>query len=290
MTMDPFQRVNVWYGPQGSTYVDWELAPHFIDPGSYTYQLQQGYAGISADTDWINVGLPVIDTYYLSDTSPRLFGKTLEVYYRLLLTTSKGNYVSAPRGGLSAQDFRDWRISRKILRQEAKRYRYTSVEGHLVKQKRYGAPCPTCLDPQTGEPTRSNCPSCYGSSRDGGYFPGYYCTIDLGLDGGEELVDAQRGTAKESNTTARFSGLPHVNSQDFFVELRSGRRWLIHAVKEEAAIRGRILIQTGEVRMLPFTDFLYTFPVIRNVRTETPGPGNAIAGPGAVPPGLPAGA
>ena len=261
---NPFRRVWVTFAPLGGSRIEWELVDCFADPGPYVFQLQFGYGGEPPADDWENVGIPAEDALFLIDGETRLFNTTMEAFYRVVLTTAMETYISPIVSGLSANHFRDWRIARKITRQEFKRGdRFTSLTVSFLRRRRYGPPCSRCLDSLTGEATEANCPVCYGTEFTGGYFaPLRDLFLDLPLEASRELQDERRGTVKDVKLEeVRIANCPFLNSEDVLVEERAGRRWFIKTVRRGAEVRGVTLVYLVEMALAPFTDVIYTVPV-----------------------------
>lgn len=264
-TFNPFQRVHVYFAPTGlTTRVEWELSPRLLLPEPYRFQLQFAYTDGPTAQTWENVGLEVQDATFLEDDQKRLHGRTPEAYYRVRLTDPLGQiFYSRAAGILSAQDYRDWRVSRSILRQEVKRNRLVAVDGWLLRRKRYGPLCDVCTDRLTDQPVGSRCLSCYGVGRLKGYHPAEPLMVDMSLYQSAEVQDDQaRGTAKEgAEAPHRVSGIGLLNTLDVWVEKRSGQRWSVDKIAQGAATRGQAFIWNIDMSVLPFTDVVYEVPI-----------------------------
>lgn len=271
--MQPFKRILVDYAVVGTARISWEMSTHFVDPGPYTFQLQVGHTALEAATDWVNVGSPVVDTYMTTDTEKRLFGKTLDVHYRVQLTTSTSSYTSMtqPVDGLLLK--RDWLKYREIARKEQLRHSVqTSPQGYLLKAIRYGPRCPACTDQYTEETTWTNCPTCYGTGFLNGYFPAlpaYYA--DVSVAQAREHRDPNVGMQKQETITARFIGDPQLYSYDVWCNATSDERYYLHTISVKAQVRSVVLIYDAELRIAPFTDPIYNFnlnPMMSTKRKE----------------------
>ncbi len=260
---ETFSRVTVDCIIVGGTRVSWEMNRHFIDPGPYTFQLQVGHTGINEADDWTDVGSPVVDTYFTFDTEKRVYGKTQETHYRVELTTGLDTYYSEPADCDGHLQKRDWLNGREIVRKEFLRHRVlTSPEGFLLKARRYGPRCPTCLDEFTEEVGRTNCEDCYGTGFENGYFdPLPACFADISEDTGREHRDANIGMENKQVIKGRFIGDPQLYSYDVWVDKTSGKRYYIHCVNTVSQVRGVAIIYDAELRLAPFSDVIYTVPI-----------------------------
>lgn len=267
-----FARVQVRHHVRGTTRVFWELGRHFAEPLPYTYSLQYGRTGLPAVAadgttrvdDWAAVpGATDTNVFMLSDSAPRLWGKTADVHYRVALTTGTGaTYYSQPANVYGTLGKRDWLSAREIVRQEQLRHaKQTSVRGYLVKAYRYGPLC-ECVDAVTKEVRNSRCPTCYGTGFAGGYFkPLPFSYADVSPEQTREMINAQTGTSKQQGVQARMLAEPQVYALDVWVAADSDLRYYIHPVKVEAQVRGVPVVISAELRVAPFTDIIYTLPV-----------------------------
>ena len=268
-----FARVTVDNLIQGGARVSWEIERHFVDPGSYDFQLQIGHTGLDEADDWTDVGSPVVDTYYAFDLEKRAYGKTLDTHYRVELTTTSGTYYSrpAPSDGLLSK--KDWLIAREIVRNEQLRHSaLTSVKGFLVKARRYGPRCLSCTDPLTEEVSQSQCQDCYGTGFDLGYFeplPTYFC--DIGLEQNREHRNPQTGMEKQDVVKARFVGDTQLYSYDVWINEFSDERYYMHTIGSVANVRGVPLVFDVELRLAPYTDVIYTLPLTKDSIPDPPG-------------------
>lgn len=258
-----FSKISVDYLVAGNARISWELNRHFIDPGPYTFQLQMGRTQLADADDWIDVGAPVVDTYFALDTSKRLFGKTLDVHYRVELTTTIDTYVSPAVNSYGLLSKRDWLFAREMTRKELLRHSvFTSPSGYLLKAIRYGPKCPTCLDTYTGEISNSRCPDCYGTGYENGYFaPLSAFYADVGLDTTRDKIDPNKGMDKQDVIQARFIGDTQLYTYDVWINGTSDERYYIHTVQVASQIRGVPIVYQAELKLAPFSDVVYTVPL-----------------------------
>lgn len=265
--MNPFARVLVDFLVDGGARISWDMSPHFIDPGPYTFQLQAGHTGIETADDWVNVGAPVVDTFFTFDLTQRLYGgKTLDLYYRIQLTTALGTYISPAQNCFGQLLKRDWLKAVEMTRKERLRHRvFTSPNGFLLKARRYGPPCTACTDRTvalTGEIANSHCPVCFGTGFTLGYFAPVAGTYaDVGLDKARDKRDPQVGMTNQRSIRARFIGDPLLYTYDVWVNATSDLRYRILEVEVLSQVRGIPLVYQAELRVAPFSDVIYTIPL-----------------------------
>ena len=260
----PFSRVIVDYAVEGGAQVTWSLDRHFVDPLPHSYQLQAAKTSSPTADDWEDVGTSAENVFYATDGEKRLWGKSLEVHYRVVLTSPVGVYASDPASMTSAITYRDWLDVREHYRQYKKGLsKFKGTQGFLLKRRRFGVPCRTCLDELTEEGTRDNCPTCFGCEVEGGYYapiPNFY--VDLTVQQSREKTDLQaRATVRDITIKGFCPGDIIVQSKDLFVEYHSDRRWHIETTATESELRGYPICLGIEIRQLPFSHVAYQIPV-----------------------------
>lgn len=261
----PFRRVSVDHMILGTTRVWWQLEPDFHDDGPYIFQLQNSDNGLPNADNWKNVGTPVTNAVYATDIKRRDAGDLIISHYRVILTTANGQYTSAPASCFGELAESDWLRSREIIRKETLRHQKVSVSGYLIKILRYGKPCGRCRDLLTQEQTDGNCPVCFGTNYEGGYHPALAMQCwDLSPQIIQEDSDDQlKGSTRENAyITARVVGFPGLNYKDIWVNGSTDERWRIEQIQISAAMRGVPLIYDVKMGLLPFTNPVYSLPLI----------------------------
>lgn len=257
-----FSRVLVYHYVDGGTRVEWSLDSRFRDAAPYTFTLQVGHTAI-AEGDWEDVGDPVVNTYTVTDTEKRLYGKTLFTHYRVKLETSDGIYYSNPEPVYGVLSPADWRRAREILRKEQLRLRkLTGIECYLLKRRNYGELC-DCLDEQTGEILNGQHERCFGTGFVDGYYPASECIyVEMQNNSERTHVDSSaRGTVNDVVVPARTIAVPSLDSYDVIVEKNCDRRWVVHSISSIAEFRGIPLVLNVELRLIPFSDVIYKLQV-----------------------------
>ena len=252
----------------------WDLDRAFVVPGPLQFQLQVSETKHPEGGDWENVGDPVIDQFFAVDTEQRDWSALPRTYYRVILTAQNQNYVSPPIGALGALDRRDWLLARQIIYEKKLELRLRQgALGYLLKPRQAGEPCPECLDFQTKTPTRTDCPSCYGT----GFKCGYYYPIGCVWAGLMGRTDWPRlwpdGTRGQSNPTAVraemvLTGI--IDTDDVWVNARTDDRYTITSIEKSVMIRGVPILGVVGLVPLPFSSPIYTIPVPQRLLPQIP--------------------
>lgn len=247
------------------TLVQWTLHSTFRDPGPYIYQLQTGRTGNPDADDWTNVGEPAEDVFYLVDSEQRVFGKTQWTYYVVQLETSQAIYRSQPISATGALSLKDLRVYNEMLRAHSKQLvKGDGQIGFLLKRRWHGEVCTKCVD-YSGDVKSTRCSDCFATKFVGGYFNPVPCVYAaLGRQGShlhQELT--VRGTVDDDLVTqARMLSLPLLTTKDVWIEQATDYRFEIHRIRELANWRGKPVVLSVELKRLPFTDPVYSFPVM----------------------------
>jgi len=256
-------QVKVDYAIRGTPRISWDMRQRFCDLQPWEFQLQVSRNG---GDSYVDVGVPIINTFYALDDEQRLFGKDMRLVYRVQLTTEKDVYYSPPSQPMGMLRKRQWLVSREIIRRHTLQVKQTglrSLDGYFLKRKVAGIAC-TCLDPFTNGITNHDCEFCHGT----GFLDGYWrASENFMLDFSPELRNTHRDNALSRGTVnavvgvGRFIGLPIMNRNDIWIEKDSDRRYYIHKVSNKAEINQVPIIVEAELRLAEFTDAIYAVPL-----------------------------
>lgn len=259
-----FERVRVSPLIRGGTRVEWELHPRFADSPPYTFTLQFGRTSNPEADDWTDIGDPVTETYQLTDSEQRVFGKFQWGHYRIKLESYRGIYYSKPQHMLGNLSKGDWQKTKAIIREEEVRLRSIAGDnGYLLKRRLFGEAC-ECVDGVTGEIRNPQCQLCFGTGISMGYYAPYPCFYaELSSTSHRSHMDANRGTADDLPVvSARMLNVPQVFSYDCWVEKDTDFRWMIHTVSSAVEYKGTpLVLDPVELRLLPYTHPVYQIEI-----------------------------
>ncbi len=265
-----FRRVAVDNFIAGTRRIWWQLDPRFDPQGACYFQLQHSHTGTPTAADWTNVGEPAQNTYYAVDDTRRLFGKTLNSFYRVSITTAAGDtYISPVANCFGELPDQDWLLMQEIIRKEKLRGEFVSIAGTLLKRMRYGARCPRCRDELTEEVTDGHCEICNGTGYRVGYHPAVPLCVDKSLETIAETTDGElRGPVNDEVVQGRVIGFPvPLQKEDIWVD-DTDRRWYVDRVGIIAAKRSMPIILDVVLKLLPFTNAAYRIPLCGQPQEE----------------------
>ncbi len=265
-TPSPFRRVSVDFLSQGGSRFTWQLDRTFQDAGPYRFQLQGSRVGTPDAPDWADVGPPAQDPVYLLDPGARLWGETKTWFYRAVLTTAAGSYVSPAAGVYGRLNPEQWLLVRELQRKEdLVLRRLAGLRGTLLKARRYGTRC-TCADPTTGEVGNSADPVCYGTGYVGGYYPPVSLSFALpGVRSKTERVAYNEGlgTTLPDVLKARMLSTVPILTRDVWVHEGGDDRFHVVKIEDVASWQGVPVVYDVTMKLAPRSDVVYAVPIPR---------------------------
>ena len=270
-----FKRVDVDWLVRGEARISWQLQFCDIGPEPISYQLQASETGLSLADDWEDVGSPQTNVSFLTDSSHMPSGQLNRWHYRVKATSANGvTYVSSPAHSYGILSARDWRLAREITRKELLRLRkYVGMGGWLLKRKWRGSdPQPQSaedliIDPLTGETLNPDQDTTYDTTKLGGFYEPYPIWFELSPESHYIARDDSlvKGNVSPHEVTGRTLAFPQLMYGDVFVHDGSDRRYMIHAVKHIAELRGVPIIVACQMRLLPYSDIAYEVAVPESI-------------------------
>ena len=261
----PFTRLFVDHLFKGTTRVWWKLDPNFNRDQPWEFQLQAGYTGNNNALDWVNIGDPAVNAYFLDDDTKREeTGKRLLTHYRIILKAGGETFVSNPQGLWGNLNQKDWNLAKEIVRKERLRHELVSVDGYLIRKMRYGVRSTANTDTLTGEVIDSKHPGSWGTAFKVGYHPPVVIWADFEGETINEMRGGDNVAAHSSRPTEfrmRVIGFPDLAKEDVWVDKDNDQRWIIHEIKIAASWRGVPLVYDVNVRLAPHSDVVYQIPV-----------------------------
>lgn len=260
---NPFLELVVRNNPLGGTLVSWGLQRDFNDPLPYRFTL---YWAETPNGDYEEIPTQeLLNTYSATDYTRRLWSKDTESYYKVVMETTEGTYVSPAVNANAYWAKRDWLIAREICRKEMLLFRkHAGWKGWLLKAKVYGPACTRCGDYDLEGAADAHCPVCYGTGKQGGYWAPF-ATYTYNMQSGPQArksVNESTGLAEPLVLPGmRWPGYPQLATNDVFVHEGSGNRYYIRKTAVLADIKSIPVIYGTELVQAPYTDIIYTVPL-----------------------------
>jgi len=285
-TVKPFKRVKVSTRLLGGTTVTWEIDRQFKETQPYAFTVQVGRN--VWDDSWINVNTaPVsgISGVIITDTTQRVWSTFTDVFYRVQLVTGDATYYSTAVQADGALSTRDWRLVRAVSKREDLWHRkYGGAKGYFLKRRVWGAPCPgrleaatntyiPCTDFDTGSVIDTDCPTCFGTGIECGYYASVDMFVVLSQRSRDSKQHANRGTVEDVIISGRTLAWPEASQDDVWIQDDSDARYYVQKIQNTSEFRGVPIIQTLELRKAPASDPAYLLPRTGTPCTTVPGSG-----------------
>lgn len=243
--------------------VSWRLSPDMVEPGPYSFQLQQSEHGLPNSPDWQPVGLPVVDAFVVA-TPLRDDTPVPQTHYRVILTTSHNAYPSQSVSSEAGLPRHDWLLMQAVLRRHTLQCRSVNGSpGWLLVRRRYSTPVtnPDVIDDITGDILSTVDTTGVGTDKEGGYFSPQFWPLVLAPGGQANVHDEERGQVDEESTAGLSAATVLLDVGDVWVDARSNVRYAIHARQPAYAIRNRTVLWQVELRRLSPTAPVHTIAV-----------------------------
>lgn len=248
--------------------IHWTMEPTFQSDVPIDFYVDKARSG----GDWQNIAGPITDDCTYIDVVKWNFNKDMNTFYRIRYDrTGGGDWVySVPVRAIGAWKRDDFILARAIAKKEYLSYRKLGLEGVLLKRKEWGTPCPTCLDFDTDEPVDGQCPDCFGTKIQGGYYAPISCMVNP-INREQKMDRTDRALAEDTKRLVRCVAYPTlVKENDLWLDSNNGTRWVIRDVKVATEIKGVPVVYNFTLNRIPMTDVIYEDPVGHDKATEIP--------------------
>lgn len=108
--------------------------------------------------------------------------------------------------------------------------KFTGVQSVIYKRRTFGKRCPECWDPITEKTIKDKCPTCLGTSFEGGYFPGYLTLLQYEPTQNNSELSYQ-GRIEPNVIPAWTIEVPEVDTFDIIVRLPDWKVYRVLAIQ-----------------------------------------------------------
>jgi hypothetical protein len=272
-TQDPFKRLVVegayHIAESDSVKVSWCMEPSFAGVMPLRFTLYRGRA--VNDSNWERIA-EVVDQPWLYDRRPVRRPHERSTFYKVEVVDADGiQYWSHPVSWDVSWNHYDWRLCREIIRKEqllqgirngSAQQRGGGTKGYLLKRRQFGEGCTRCLDQNTGVPTDSHCPICYGTGVVGGYYDALeYWVIQQPTHRVTRLSE-QGDTRTTVIEMVRSLAHPAPEAKDVWVQSGNDVRYEVQSdIDKIARHRGVDIVLGLRLLELPTTNAVYQVPL-----------------------------
>lgn len=235
----------------------WRLRGGFNDPKPWKFKIQ---GALSEKGPWTDIS-PILDNImsWRSEGGLRV-NKSNVIFVRLVLKTPSNTYISNIRTPYGDLDRKEFLIGREIMRKEVLHMsKLAGTECMVWSTANYGAPCPRCIDPITGQSRDSHCRYCLGTGFELPYigpFPSW-CIFSSDDKHQVQLNPSGTGMLEKKSFNVRMVNAIPVKKNDVVHDTKSGKRYYVNNVQIIAELRRIPLIQSLTVDEIATSDPAY---------------------------------
>jgi len=250
----------------GGTVIRWSYTDRdLLAESGLQVQIEFSPYAVSDNTAWTIVRAYAADTGYWTDTAQRAFGRRNYTHYRIsVLDVALNEVWSQPKRADSyIPPAFDTTFRELVRRWSGRANRGELRKGTLLKRRTHATRCSVCRDRDSGVQLISQCLTCYGTGRTGGYYKVPICvyvefspmSISHGFDANKSYFEQ----GPDSQVT--LLNIPQVFPGDVWVEDSTDHRWELGNMVYAQKIGSVECLAKCEASRIDFTDVIYQFPV-----------------------------
>lgn len=247
--------------------IHWEMRRGFKSATPIDFYVDKSRSG----GEWENIAGPLTDTCNHIDPVRWNWNKDMNTFYRIRFEKAPDEWVlSTPVRAIGGWSRKEYALAKEITRKELLSYREFGLVGKILKRRDQGAPCPTCAEFDTAEPVDGQCPTCFGTGVQGGYYAPIPLTVNP-LIKTDQRTRTQTALSDDQKRLVRCVAFPTLITQnDLWLDDVNGTRWSVDNVKIKAELKGVPLIYELTLSRIPMTDIIYKEPEGNDKATEIP--------------------
>jgi hypothetical protein len=215
-----FESLEVFQTEPASTIVVWV---HGLTNDPLSGLLTDVYRSYAPEGPFVKVGSSTYPQRYFVDDHPGLHDRWRKAYYKIV-SVFDGQTVEF---GPSSSSDPVSNMPREMVRRKEIELRFNGIPV-MVYLKRKGDRCKVCWDPYLKKATRSDCPSCFATGMEGGYYEPILTLANIVPEEKADQADVTR--RQESQTSLSMSVVPVLRPQDIVYEVNNGIRWRVTRV------------------------------------------------------------
>ena len=260
--MITLQNTNITSLEVGSMTITWEVKSTSESLNIYDIDIYRAEApGDISEFDIIASGIDSNLGIYIDSGLQRLdfsINRTIYYYLKAKNTSTLANSDFGPYHMETTPDLPTLEIIRRkniVLNNP----RYGARTFKVLKKRTWGNYCPVCFDPITQQVQSDNCPNCYGTGMEGGYFQ------PLTIKGyrSDKSYRAQLnmfGKFEETDVAFVLSGSPLIVPNDYLVD-EQNNRYLINGPVQHTEKGLYVISQNVRASVVSPTSSVHSFVI-----------------------------
>lgn len=252
---DVFDRVDIAPSYSGGFVFSWSMLAEFADSDPWKFVVQESE---TPDGPWKSISPEIVNTFFFAEEGPRLAPKDQTLYFRIVLNTPKGEYISHVESPYCSLSRREFLLAREIMRKEILMQEKSSgVLSFIWYKSIFGPPCKRCGDFVLGDTKDSRCPHCFGT----GHVPGYYGPFPAYV--AYSPMERSKGMQKPSGVDELYTingsviGSLRLKKDDVVVDPVSNSRFFVDTVRNLVEFRRYPVIQSVMLNEIAKTHAVY---------------------------------
>lgn len=250
-----FSGINIAPSYSGGFVFSWDILPDFADPSPWKFRIQESETQAGP---WKDVCGPLENSFFYAEKHPRLAPKDQTLYFRIVLETPKGRYVSHVESPYCSLPRREFLLAREIMRKEIlMQEKMSGVLSYIWYKSIFGPPCTECGDFVLEDTKDSHCPGCFGTGRMPGYygpFPAYVSYSPMERNKG---LQRPHGVDELYTIQGTVIGSLRLKKDDVVVDPVSDSRFFVGAVRNLVEFRRYPVIQFVMLSEIAKTHVVY---------------------------------
>lgn len=232
----------------------WTMESDFMDAGPWKFRIQEAETPAGP---WKTVSPELENSFFYSESKPRVAPKDQNLFFRILLSTPDGRYESHVESPYCSLSRREFLLAREIMRKEILMQRKMSgVLSRIWYKAIFGPKCTECGDFVLGDTKNSRCLACFGT----GHVPGYYGPFNAYVTYApmERNKGMQQHMVEEPYmTTGTVIGSLRLKKDDVIVDPVSNSRFFVGTVRNLVEFRRYPVIQSVQLSEIAKSHVVY---------------------------------
>lgn len=265
--MDVNLLLSIAHGASGERQVTWKFRQTLSGQPEFSVERARGSGS------WTTLVTGLFTNTY-TDSQVMRWGLDEDLWYRVKMTLAGVSTWSDPVSSTRGWNRKDTALARAIMDKEYMLMRRVGIpDGVLLRRKDWGTICRSCVDPDMGASVKADCPVCFGTGLEGGYWPPVVAPALFQAPARRSVGTDGSHWSFQSGRPARFMAYPEIGEADIWVHPSADKRYLIKETAPAAEIRGVPLVINAALELLSAGTVYYSSAFNTLVRSATPSPG-----------------
>lgn len=252
---DAFERIDIAPSYSRGFVFSWRTLTDFSDPEPWRFIVQESE---TPGGPWKTISDVLTNTFFFAEKEPRVAPKDQTLYFRVLLETPKGKYVSHVESPYCSLPRREFLLAREIMRKEILMQKKSSgVLSFIWYKSIFGPPCKKCGDFVLGDTRDSKCPNCFGTGRVPGYYGPFPAYVTYSPMERNKNMQKPSGVDELYTISGRVIGSLRLKKDDVVVDPVSNSRFFVDTVQNLVEFRRYPVVQSAMLNEIAKTHVVY---------------------------------